>query len=460
MSTNYISGHHRAEPPEMMDSSVPSLKSGLTWGTADDTVLINNKQMRDHVSSSYHDEAGRGAGSPGGHAVASSHDHYNHQYAGGSNRKVDVTTSTSTTTTSNDRFLLGDKQVHLAEQGKNSLSSKKNSNKNDSSSKYATTTTTSSNAAVTKSKMNRSISHGSQTSNAGNNSNQIEMSNNDGSIYSLFNYIFCLDGNQGAVIEENSGKITSSKMSRSNNTRSPSKRPTMNKHADKSDAHLLEMALQESKNKGTPRRRHKKYDSSLYVAPSDKLGSLDIVMELQQQEKQSAIRSNNNNNNNASGGKSPTRSPRKIRETRVSKNDNHTTLAAMDEQSVVTDIFDFDDLRGGSGTDVGVNPSSKAASTKGLWIQGSAIGTFQNIATEANAIHPEVANTYLGYRCDKKSVSLVINRVSCSVPLYHHKSCMERESNEMNTSISSSHSGSTDNEETKIPVPTKIKNVW
>jgi hypothetical protein len=456
--SNYVSGDHRAEPPEMMDSSVPSLKSGLTWGTADDTVLINNKQVRD-VSSLYHDDAGR-AGSPaGGHAVTSSHDDYN-QYAGG-NRNVDATSSS----TSYDRFLLGDKQVHLAEQGKNSSSSKKNSNNKNHTSlskKYATATATSSSPAVTKSKMNRSISHGSQASNAGNKTNQTEMSNNDGSISSLFNYIFCLDGNQGAVIEENSGKIMNSKMSRSNNTRSPSKRPTLNKHTDKSDAHLLEMALQESKNQGTPRRRHKKHDSSLYVAPSDKLGSLDIVMELQQQEKISAIRSNNNNNNNTSGGKSPSRSPRKIRETRVSKNDNQTTLAAMDEQSVVTDIFDFDDLGGGSsGTDVGVNPSSKASSTKGLWIQGSAIGTFQNIATEANAIHPEVANTYLGYRCDKKSVALVINRVSCSVPLYHHKLSTERESNEMNTSISSSHSGSTDNEETtKIPVPTKIKNAW
>lgn len=387
---------HRAEM--IMDSRVPSLKSGLTWGTADETVLMNNKA--------------RVLSRPVGFDSALYRDDQQDNSKVGQNYR-------------------GGGNMHLS-QGTHgcelSASKIKNIDDNDTS-KHNTSA-----AAI-------EIAHASQRNTS-----------------SLFNYIFCLGGNDDMVVfEESEETPTKFSVDTRNAQRVMNKNShkenllwteTTNKNMSKeSDAYILERALQESRNQGTPRRKHKNQDF-LYVAPSDKLGSLDIVMELQQQEKESG-----RNDNSNIAGKSP-RSPRKSRVTRAT-NDNHTTIAAMDEQSVMTDIFDF-----GDDTFGGAHPSSKPSS-KGLWIQGPANGTFLNISTEANAIHPEVANTYVSYRCDKKSVALVISRLTCSVPLYHHKISMEREGNPMNTSISSSHSSSTDNDEgTKIQISSKIKNVW
>mmetsp|Transcript_2271 Transcript_2271/g.4202 ORF Transcript_2271/g.4202 Transcript_2271/m.4202 type:complete len:640 (-) Transcript_2271:68-1987(-) len=392
---------------EIMESRVPSLKSGLTWGTADDTVLMNNKARTSAVYKSEN----------------------------GGNMKAG--------TSSIDR---GEKvqEVVPQQQGKHVAS------------------------AVKKSKMNRSISHGSHSSNtAGNVTNQME-TDNDGSVSSLFNFIFCL-GDEGAVFEEDtsSGGIMPSKAypDSKSNKRAINKNAKTNHHliatnntntsSKESDAYILEMALQESRNQGSLRRKHKQQDPR-YVASSDKLGSLDIVMELQQQENQSTRNNNTNttrSKSNNMSGNSP-RSPRKTKGSPVlNENENHTTPAAMDEQSVITDIFDFGSF------DTGILASTNDSSTKGLWIQGPAIGTFQNISTEANAFHPEVANTYVSFRCDKKSVALVISRLTCSVPLYHHKFGMERDGNEINVSISSSHSGTADNEGTKLDVSSKIINV-
>jgi hypothetical protein len=244
----------------------------------------------------------------------------------------------------------------------------------------------------------------------------------DGKLPSLFNFMFC-QGNENEILDERESTANSDRVNKSPRNGSPARNNSggkAKKNTNDSDALILQQALKNSKKVGTPRRKAR---SQRFVAPSDKLGSLDIVMELQQQERFTTR-----------GTGRTAKSPKMIK-----------SLPSTDgDQSVMTDVFDF-----------GGRKKTSLPSNGGLCIQGSELGTFKNISSKENATHSEVVNTYISYRCDKRSIDMILSRLNCSIPLYHHRNdVLVRTASEL--SAASGHS--TDAETAKIS--RKIKHVW
>lgn len=261
---------------------------------------------------------------------------------------------------------------------------------------------TSDNSTVLKAQMKRATS---QTT-------EVKKTDKDHNLASLFNSMFCRGNESNGILEEREYAYNSKRVSTSCPNGIPTRESSVRKarkNAIGSDALILEQALKTSQKDLSPRRKAK---HNRLVSPSDKLESLDIVMELQQQERTAPTKP---------------RSPKKIRS------------PANGDESVMTDVFDFVD----------------GPSTGDRCIQGLELGTFQNISSQDSALHPEVVNTYMAYRCDQKSIAMILSRLKCSIPLYHHGSnVLGRTTSEI--SATSGHSADTET----VKISSKIKHVW
>jgi len=243
---------------------------------------------------------------------------------------------------------------------------------------------------------------------------------------SLFNFIFCVD-NDSSVLEERQSP-SSAQLSRrvlgsssrdvgQGRSSSPTKKT---KGATTEDALLLEQALKASKKQTAQRTRN----SRNAMSPINKLESLDIVMELQLQEVSTP----------------KTKKGKKIKapsKRNVMNDDNDSTDAAMDTSSIASDFSVFDFVK------------------KVNWINGPALGTFQNISTKENTMHEEVINTYMNYRADKRSIDMIISRIACSIPLYHQSKGMQSLDSEASLAAMSQNT-----EAEAAKVSSKIKHVW
>mmetsp|Transcript_24846 Transcript_24846/g.36814 ORF Transcript_24846/g.36814 Transcript_24846/m.36814 type:complete len:574 (+) Transcript_24846:111-1832(+) len=270
---------------------------------------------------------------------------------------------------------------------------------------------TSANTAMLKARMRRSTSHTKSVD-----KDEETVQEKDG-ISSLFNFIFCLGKGDGVTEERDSAdnsKRGNKNVSEGRARESPGGgRKSRRNLNDNADALILEQALKDSKKQESIRGK------AVRVSPSDKLESLDIVMELQQQERTTVGRNS--------------RSPKKSK-----------SQAVLGDKSVMTDVFDF-----GGGSKKFTFPSPLPSTN--LCMHGPMLGTFQNISSKDNALHPEVVNTYTTHRCDPRSVDMILSRIKCSIPLYHDE----------NSAVSRANSGlsaaSSDNDVAKVS--NKIKHV-
>ena len=264
---------------------------------------------------------------------------------------------------------------------------------------------TSANAAVLKAKMRRSTSHTKSVDSK-------ETVQRDDGISSLFNFLFCLGKDDG--VKEQRDSAGTSKRGNKNTSDGRAKespgggRKSRRNLTDNSDALILEQALKDSKKNSSGRR-------------NGELESLDIVMELQQQERTTAGRNS--------------RSPKKSKSQAILGGD----------KSIMTDVFDF--TRGSKKFSLpSLSPSTN------LCMYGPMLGTFQNISSKENALHPEVVNTYMAHRCDPRSVEMILSRLKCNIPLYHD------ENSELSQANSGLSATSSDSEVAKVS--SKIKHVW
>ncbi len=205
------------------------------------------------------------------------------------------------------------------------------------------------------------------------------------------------------------------------------------------DALLLQKALRDSTS--TPRSRKPRNTANI--------GSLDIVMELQQQEHTTPKAGLKTRLRNLSVGrrrtidgdvssrpKSISKSSRELSQGTASTKSSKRKGLKKTSESSKADLLLADDR-----TDIGAirivqskssdhsvfdfekeeNKSKKPPmkSKRVNWINGPALGTYLNVSTASNAVHPELAHTYSTFRADKPSIDMVLSRVKCSVPLYH-----------------------------------------
>jgi hypothetical protein len=258
---------------------------------------------------------------------------------------------------------------------------------------------------VLKAKMRRSTSHTKSV-------DKETVQTRDDGISSLFNFLFCQGGKSDGNKEQRDSAGTSKRGNKNTSDGRVKESPgggrkSRRNRIDNSDALILEQALKDSKKKGSGRR-------------NGELESLDIVMELQQQERTTAGRNS--------------RSPKKSK-----------SQAILGDKSVMTDVFDF---TGGSKK---FSLPSLSPSTN-LCMYGPMLGTFQNISSKENALHPEVVNTYMAHRCDPRSVEMILSRLKCNIPLYHD------ENSELSQANSGLSAASSDSEVAKVS--SKIKHVW
>ena len=210
-------------------NDAPSIQSGNTWGTygtAEDTVIMNNTRgpTKDNTVSSI------------------------------PTKSTSIDTHTGGGSASTDKY--------------------------DEYGSYGT----SANVAMLKARMRRSTSHTKSVD-----KDEETVQEKDG-ISSLFNFIFCLGKGDGVTEERDSAdnskrgnkNVSEGRARRESpaagGTRKSSRRNLKNENAD---ALILEQALKLKDFKKQESIRGK----AVRVSPSDKLESLDIVMELQQQER-------------------------------------------------------------------------------------------------------------------------------------------------------------------------------
>jgi len=203
-------------------NDAPSIQSGNTWGTygtAEDTVIMNNTRgpTKDNTVSSI------------------------------PTKSTSIDTHTGGGSASTDKY--------------------------DEYGSYGT----SANVAMLKARMRRSTSHTKSVD-----KDEETVQEKDG-ISSLFNFIFCLGKGDGVTEERDSAdnsKRGNKNVSEGRARESPGGgRKSRRNLNDNADALILEQALKDSKKQESIRGK------AVRVSPSDKLESLDIVMELQQQER-------------------------------------------------------------------------------------------------------------------------------------------------------------------------------
>lgn len=237
-----------------------------------------------------------------------------------------------------------------------------------------------------------------------------EAETEEDALTSFFNFIFCI-GNVKQTSEEERDSISFVRNGKNKQIRTES-----SFGSNTSDALILEQTKKETQDKESPRRLRE-------------IRKLDVVPEIQEQS-QTSMGSERDLKNISS--KTVITSNRNKAQPIPLTTSNSFLLKAQELGRTISKL-DF--------------------------LSGPKIGSFQNIASEEDALHREFIDTYNDYRISpSRGIDVILKQLQTSIPMHHQK---HNDKMKLETSTSSVSTGSIMSSDTgKSKLSEEVKHVW